>query len=546
MSDKNLPAIPVEKGEIAPSDIEGLWWLANRFSNSGMVPKTYVNSPEKVIVAWDMGLSLGLNRTAALQNIAVINGMPSVWGDAALGLVQNCEEFIDCIETFDGDMWDGDKINKNFKAVCTIKLKDREDVVRDFSIGDAINADLWNKDIWKKYPKRMLQMRARSWAIRDALPGALKGLKVAEEAMDYDVNMVQGADGSYTSEPEVMSNEKVEEALQFIFEEDDMEPEFFQYLIKTMEANDADPKAFLEYVGDNAKELMAAYKAEPVVEAEVEPEEEAPEPDVVKDEAGNVVAGRTGWKAPDWAAGNETLLNLGIKFNSGLKNVVDWINIVCERQDLRPGDVVVYIEKHIEKAEKTFGDYVEEIRRVSDEELADSEGAEIEREFEKSAEEEVAKEDPVVEPEPKMTPAAEIRLFNHMSAADLEEWVTNNPEIVDSLSEESHGKLVAKWDRLIKKPFPGGLEADEEPQETEPVRTAQEKGPDLDDIESKMKDKIRTRLLHLRKTYPNTCEEIREKHGFGQMVASDNAARIWVDDVVELLAKKKSAGKELD
>ena len=61
-----------------------------------------------------------------------------------------------------------------------------------------------------------------------------------------------------------------------------------------------------------------------------------------------------------------------------------------------------------------------------------------------------------------------------------------------------------------------------------------------------MKDKIRTRLLHLRKTYPNTCEEIREKHGFGQMVASDNAARIWVDDVVELLAKKKSAGKELD
>ncbi len=36
-----------------------------------------------------------------------------------------------------------------------------------------------------QYPKRMLQLRARGFALRDAFPDVLKGLVTAEEAQDY-------------------------------------------------------------------------------------------------------------------------------------------------------------------------------------------------------------------------------------------------------------------------------------------------------------------------------------------------------------------------
>ena len=58
-------------------------------------------------------------------------------------------------------------------------------MVRRFTKQDAEKAGLWTKDgTWKNYPKRMLQMRARAFACRDAIPEALKGIAVAEEVMD--------------------------------------------------------------------------------------------------------------------------------------------------------------------------------------------------------------------------------------------------------------------------------------------------------------------------------------------------------------------------
>ena len=55
-----------------------------------------------------------------------------------------------------------------------------------FTVGDAIRAGLWKKaGPWTMYPKRMLQMRARSFALRDAFPDVLRGLVATEEVEDY-------------------------------------------------------------------------------------------------------------------------------------------------------------------------------------------------------------------------------------------------------------------------------------------------------------------------------------------------------------------------
>jgi hypothetical protein len=71
-------------------------------------------------------------------------------------------------------------------AVCVAKRKNRTEVISKYSVEDAKRAGLWNKQgPWTQYPKRMLQMRARGFALRDAFPDVLKGLITVEEAQDY-------------------------------------------------------------------------------------------------------------------------------------------------------------------------------------------------------------------------------------------------------------------------------------------------------------------------------------------------------------------------
>ena len=58
---------------------------------------------------------------------------------------------------------------------------------------DAKRAGLYGKQgPWQQYPKRMLQMRARAWALRDVFPDVLRGVHVAEEAQDLPAERAMG------------------------------------------------------------------------------------------------------------------------------------------------------------------------------------------------------------------------------------------------------------------------------------------------------------------------------------------------------------------
>jgi len=70
-------------------------------------------------------------------------------------------------------------------ATCeTKRLNQEKTVVQSFSVADAKKAGLWGNNTWAKYPKRMLQMRARGLCLRDAYPDVLNGLEIAEEMND--------------------------------------------------------------------------------------------------------------------------------------------------------------------------------------------------------------------------------------------------------------------------------------------------------------------------------------------------------------------------
>jgi hypothetical protein len=150
--------------------------LARAVVASGLAPRGF-DTAEACMVAILHGLEVGLAPLAALQRIAIIEGRPTIWGDGALALVRASGR-AELIEE-----WSEGSGPADWCAICRVKRKgEPHPIERRFSVEDARRADLWGRPgPWQRYPLRMLQMRARAFALRDAFADVLGGLYLREE-----------------------------------------------------------------------------------------------------------------------------------------------------------------------------------------------------------------------------------------------------------------------------------------------------------------------------------------------------------------------------
>ena len=101
----------------APTTLAEAVQFSEMLASSSMVPRAYQGKPQDVLVCVQWGYEMGLAPMQALQNIAVINGKPSVYGDAAMALVQASAVCEDVEEYFEGEG------TVNPVAVCVAKRK---------------------------------------------------------------------------------------------------------------------------------------------------------------------------------------------------------------------------------------------------------------------------------------------------------------------------------------------------------------------------------------------------------------------------------------
>lgn len=175
-----ITTTPKPGGWLQPATMGEAMELAGIFAKSGLVPKAYAGNPAACFVAMAFGESLGMAPLQAMQSVAVVNGYPAVYGDGMLALAQASPSFEDIEEDFEDGV-----------ATCTVKRNGRRPVVRSFGEADAKKAQLWGKaGPWQQYPQRMLQMRARSWALRDAFADVLRGLQSVEEMRDVPPDVI--------------------------------------------------------------------------------------------------------------------------------------------------------------------------------------------------------------------------------------------------------------------------------------------------------------------------------------------------------------------
>lgn len=188
---------------IQPTTFKELVELSNVLATSDIVPKDLRTKPANVMLVLMFGQEIGITAAQALQNVMVVNGRPSLWGDAVMGLVLASSVYEDSSDSFDPNKDGG---TATFRA----KRKGKDWVVRTFSMADAAKAKLDKKEgPWQEYPKRMLFHRARSWALRDSFADVLKGLRYYEEERDV-VNLERTGEKEYAMPTEKKADAPIE------------------------------------------------------------------------------------------------------------------------------------------------------------------------------------------------------------------------------------------------------------------------------------------------------------------------------------------------
>ncbi len=175
---------PASQFDLSPQTFDQALTFSKYLADSDLVPKDFKGKPANCLIAMQWGAELGLKPLQAIQNIAIINGRPALWGDAVIALVRGSPACEYITESDDGTT-----------AVCRVKRKGEDEQVRTFSIQDATTAGLAGKNTWAQYPKRMRQMRARAFALRDVFPDVLRGMPVAEELQDMAATAPTTAQG---------------------------------------------------------------------------------------------------------------------------------------------------------------------------------------------------------------------------------------------------------------------------------------------------------------------------------------------------------------
>ena len=265
--EENLPMVQKRSFGITPRGIDEAIRLAKIMSSSGLMPKC-IQTPEAVFVAMQMGAEIGLSPMASVQNIAVINGRPGIYGDAALAVVRASgliEEFKEWTE--------GERKTSAWTFYCRIKRKGFEVATGSFSWAEACEAGFDRADTsspWKKWTNRLMQFKARNFVMRDQFADILKGIRTVEENSDaIDLEPTAGNDGRQQyqvkapAETELSGSGSIDEnAFDLLAAEQypDGEQKLLEFVLLTANANGVSVEDLKNRAVGNWDDFIKAYE----------------------------------------------------------------------------------------------------------------------------------------------------------------------------------------------------------------------------------------------------------------------------------------------
>lgn len=184
------------RGRLVLPDMDSAWRYAVGMVKNDQVPATYWGSRNKprtegqctyaVFSAVVQGRKFGFDPLESVRMQYFPGNMPVFWGKAVPGIVKSQlrqigEWYTELLE-YKGAAEDRSCV---VKLIHTRNDKVLAEIVRTFSIRNAKDQGLLNKDTWKHSADRMLMHRARTYALDDLFPDIMCGLPVGEVEEDY-------------------------------------------------------------------------------------------------------------------------------------------------------------------------------------------------------------------------------------------------------------------------------------------------------------------------------------------------------------------------
>jgi hypothetical protein len=186
-------ALVEERGYIAPTNAQEAYELARLLSV--VAGSSFDGNTSKIATAILAGQEAGLPPVYSVMNIAIINGRPSMWGDALMALVQASGKLEDFQSRQIGTSFDLNSTAReqwpdDFGFSVMMKRKGQATpYTGTFTVGDAKRAGLWmdtRRKPWFEHPLVMLERRAMSKPTRKGFADVLAGLSFREEVEDYE------------------------------------------------------------------------------------------------------------------------------------------------------------------------------------------------------------------------------------------------------------------------------------------------------------------------------------------------------------------------
>lgn len=177
----NKPEI-IQKEQITPmQEFSDNYRMATQLAKSTIIPQTYQNKPENVIVAIGMAQKIGLDPFTVMQNLNIVKGKTSWSGSFCRTLIEKSNKFTNLKLIFTGT-----KGTETYG--CYMQGIDKE--TGEIINGPEVNLKMaklegWTSNSkWNNMPELMLSYRATSFFARVYVPEALNGVQTTEEIED--------------------------------------------------------------------------------------------------------------------------------------------------------------------------------------------------------------------------------------------------------------------------------------------------------------------------------------------------------------------------
>ena len=159
------------------------WKIAQQLSKSTIIPESFRNKPENVIVAIGLAQKMDLDPFTIMQNLNIIKGKTAWSGSFCRTLIERSGKYTGLKLVFTGQ-----KGTDSYGCYMEAKDKETGDIIKGPEVTIKMaKAEQWIKNTkWNTMPELMLSYRATAFFARVYTPESLNGVQTAEEIEDVN------------------------------------------------------------------------------------------------------------------------------------------------------------------------------------------------------------------------------------------------------------------------------------------------------------------------------------------------------------------------